>query len=564
MKYLCKKQAAFILMWTVFCYIILFGAPEVYAQAPTEIQFLDENGTTQICNNYKAVTQNMATLGSQGTTTWYAVESDTIINDRIMILGDVHLILSDNTTLDAKRGISVIDNNRFTVYAQSDDGNMGRLIATGHYANAVNHYHSAGIGGDSQDNVGTITINGGNITAIGGGYAAGIGGGYYGSAGGNRQNGYGGGDITISGGVITATNENRTSGIGAGKSNLPGFAFAGVQSTFSTGTNGRAVIRTTAFVLDQKDTQNWSGIIFEHNNGNVFGQVSLTQNLTIESYEKLDIAGNSVLSIPGSITVTNNGTINIKDNGLINGDGTLDTKNGSLNGDNISQITINCKVDTSASTHITFTIGSDISNKQDLSILLTAAANYELPQTITVRIQGQELNAGKYTYDSAVGKLVIPANEILGNIEIIASADRITIIEIPAKEATCEEDGNIAYYKDIDTDKCYTDSTKTTEIAPEDTVIKAKGHSWGEWVITKQPSIDEEGQRERVCKNDPAYKEMEAIAKLTSKDAIFKQALKLGSPNTGDTIAILIWAAFIAVSCLGLFGAVRYVRRRRK
>lgn len=220
------------------------------------VSYLDENGNKEVCNNYVQITSDMNTLGASDTTTWYVVKNNVTINDRIKILGDVHLILSDNTLFNAFRGITVDGNNSFTIYAQSTNNNMGELFAQGHYTHAVNHYHSAGIGGEDQSDVGNITIRGGKITAIGGGYAAGIGGGYYGSAGGKKQHGYGGGNIVVTGGNITASNERGTSGIGAGKSNEYLFEFQGSKSEFSTGTNGNAVIRTNAFVLDDKDEKN--------------------------------------------------------------------------------------------------------------------------------------------------------------------------------------------------------------------------------------------------------------------------------------------------------------------
>ena len=42
-------------------------------------------------------------------------------------------------------------------------------------------------------------------------------------------------------------------------------------------------------------------------------------------------------------------------------------------------------------------------------------------------------------------------------------------------------------------------------------VIKASGHDWGEWTVTKEATETEEGEEQRVCKNDPDHKETRVI-----------------------------------------------------
>lgn len=51
---------------------------------------------------------------------------------------------------------------------------------------------------------------------------------------------------------------------------------------------------------------------------------------------------------------------------------------------------------------------------------------------------------------------------------------------VPAKDASCEYDGNIAYWKDPETGKCYSDEAGEHEIAESDTVIAATGHTYAE------------------------------------------------------------------------------------
>ena len=159
------------------------------------------------------VTAGDTNWGSASNETWYAVTENITNTNRIIVSGHVHLILCNHKTFTASSGITVTgDDNRLTIYAQSEtDGEMGQLVANG---NGEEYHSAAGIGGGSNDDVGSgITINGGKITATGGlnnynnneGYgAAGIGGGY----------GKTGSDITINGGIIVANGKKCSPGIG--------------------------------------------------------------------------------------------------------------------------------------------------------------------------------------------------------------------------------------------------------------------------------------------------------------------------------------------------------------
>lgn len=65
------------------------------------------------------------------TTGWYAVTSNTTIEDRVMVSGTVNLILCGNAALTAEKGINVAPGNTLNIYAQSTGVDMGKLIATG-------------------------------------------------------------------------------------------------------------------------------------------------------------------------------------------------------------------------------------------------------------------------------------------------------------------------------------------------------------------------------------------------------------------------------------------------
>ncbi|MCR5788568.1 MAG: InlB B-repeat-containing protein [Lachnospiraceae bacterium] len=161
------------------------------------------------------VTASTVTMNSG----WYVVTEDVNAPSRMMVKGDVHLVLCDGAELDARgnggtMGISVTEGNSLTIYSQA--GNTGRLVAS---SNNVNYY--AGIGGNSPEdlssnpdpfpyleknkNAGNITIHGGEIIARGSHDSAAIG----------KAKGGKGGKITIYGGKITAERYAGVNGAGS-------------------------------------------------------------------------------------------------------------------------------------------------------------------------------------------------------------------------------------------------------------------------------------------------------------------------------------------------------------
>ncbi|MBR1427756.1 MAG: hypothetical protein IJ582_01835, partial [Prevotella sp.] len=152
------------------------------------ISYLDATGAQQSCTTYTTV-ESSSTSWNSG---WCVVNSNTTISDRITVSGTVNLILTNNATLTASKGITVGSDATLNIYAQTnDEATMGALVADATNDNA-NWY--AGIGGVENADAGMITINGGQINATGW-CAAGIG-----SGGGTSTVG----TITINGGIVTA------------------------------------------------------------------------------------------------------------------------------------------------------------------------------------------------------------------------------------------------------------------------------------------------------------------------------------------------------------------------
>ena len=170
--------------------------------------YLLEDGSTVAQNGCSRVSLLVDNPGVTMANGWYVVDESKSFDNRIQIVGTVHLILADGTTLNANKGIHVPHGSTFHVWGQSwpDVNTMGKLKAD---ARSLEGY--AGIGGDLHDFSGPLFFHGGNTTAYGGqAYnlgAAGIGGGASGSS----------SLITISGGSVAGyAGDNEHEGLGAG------------------------------------------------------------------------------------------------------------------------------------------------------------------------------------------------------------------------------------------------------------------------------------------------------------------------------------------------------------
>ena len=101
---------------------------------------------------------------------WIVVKGDITI-DTIYIVGNVHMILCDGAKLTVTDyGVKIPEKYSLSIYAQENF--TGELTASGNNNGSNGEYFGTpGIGGGG----GSVTINGGVITAYGGYYAAGIG-----------------------------------------------------------------------------------------------------------------------------------------------------------------------------------------------------------------------------------------------------------------------------------------------------------------------------------------------------------------------------------------------------
>lgn len=187
-------------------------------------RYWDSVNNTVVSNN--AVASGLISIASSTTELtdgWYILDKDITVSQRMTVSGTVNLILADGYTLTANKGINVASGNTLNIYGQVSE--TGKLIASVPSSDE----NFAAVGGGSNQNCGTITINSGTVqaTAL---RAAAIGGGWSGEE----------GSITINGGYVTAINNKSGAGIGSG-SNPDGEAVGTVMI------NGGTVIASNTY-----------------------------------------------------------------------------------------------------------------------------------------------------------------------------------------------------------------------------------------------------------------------------------------------------------------------------
>jgi hypothetical protein len=215
--------------------------------ASAQTSYIDATGATQTATA-TPLTGSETTL----TTGWYSIPSSVAsFSARLVISGDVKIILEDGCDVTITGGISVNSGNSLTLYSQSLGASMGKLTARANDTPGTNNAHGdAGIGGDGESatdghDCGTVIINGGYIIAYGPNRSneisfngAGIGGG----GGANGAKGGTGGTIIINNGKVEAYGGDDGAGIGGGCQNNGGTITINNGEVYAEGCHGGAGI----------------------------------------------------------------------------------------------------------------------------------------------------------------------------------------------------------------------------------------------------------------------------------------------------------------------------------
>ena len=212
------------------------------------LDYLDDNGNKQTWTGGYTVVQGATWQEAGGLNGWYVVSGDITLEQRVMVYGNVKLVLADGATLKANGGIQVSPGSGLTIYCQS--GKTGALMAVSREPAGNLRATGAAIGGaystQGKGDAGKIRIVGGVITATSGAPGcAGIGGGTDGV-----------GTVTIDGGSVKATGCGNGDGIG-GKAAGTVVAINHGSVTAKGGDDGGVGItgRTESTVTEDKDEE---------------------------------------------------------------------------------------------------------------------------------------------------------------------------------------------------------------------------------------------------------------------------------------------------------------------
>ncbi len=83
---------------------------------------------------------------------------------------------------------------------------------------------------------------------------------------------------------------------------------------------------------------------------------------------------------------------------------------------------------------------------------------------------------------------------------------------VSAQAATCEKPGEYNYEAYLPESLSRVGKELTFYNKVE---IPATGHDWGDWFLSKEPTVNEEGEETRICRNDSSHKETRKVKKLT-------------------------------------------------
>ena len=306
------------------------------------------------------------------------------------------------------------------------------------------------------------------------------------------------------------------------------------------------------------------GIVFDGNEGTVYGDVTLQEDLEIAEGENLTIGENASLTVPEGKTLTNNGTVTTEEGGTLTNNGSLDCNHhfggtatctekakcdlcGAEFGDFLPHSLIKteakaptCTVEGNEAYWTCGTCGkyfSDASGDTEIAkdSWILSAINHDWndavytwsdngstctatrtckhdsahTETAVATVTPAQTKAptctenGETTYTA-----VFEADWAMTQTKVLADipATGHSLTKTEAKAPTCTEAGNQAYWTCGTCGKYFSDANGDTEIAKDSWIISAINHDWNDAVYT----WSDDGSTctaTRTCKNDSAHTE---------------------------------------------------------
>lgn len=223
--------------------------------------------------------------------------------------------------------------------------------------------------------------------------------------------------------------------------------------------------------------------------------------------------------------------------------------------------------------------------------------------------EGEELltsfEAGK-TYLYSISVLITDSSEFAQEVTLVLNGERIPITDdngfvgyyylgcyeiksmtpvehthnptlVPAKDASCTEAGNKAYYTCDGCDKWFEDAAGAVEITDKSSmIVPATGHTASDWisdadshwkvctaadcgVVLEESKAAHSYGDDNVC-DICGYEKAASSADPAKPD----ETTKPTGPQTGDSSYSGLWLAVLVVSGLGIFGITVYSKRKKR
>ena len=154
---------------------------------------------------------------------------------------------------------------------------------------------------------------------------------------------------------------------------------------------------------------------------------------------------------------------------------------------------------------------------------------------------------------------------------VFESVHSHTLVKTGRVDPTCEKEGTEEYWTCSECGEIFSDAAGTDEIETP-AVIPALGHNWGEWIVDREATEDEEGEQHRVCANDPSHVEIQSIPRIdntdsdasdnNSSDASSSSSKKSKGVDTGDESLASLWSVILTSAFMAL--ALLAVSRKRE
>ena len=142
----------------------------------------------------------------------------------------------------------------------------------------------------------------------------------------------------------------------------------------------------------------------------------------------------------------------------------------------------------------------------------------------------------EYWICDACGKLFSDENaeHQIESASVIPATGHI-LEKVARVDPTCTEQGMEEYWVCSLCGKMFSDETAENQIV-EPLTIEALGHDWGEWVVTKEPTTEEEGVETRTCTRDPSHTETRSIPKKEVVTEVTATAETSEATTTAETV----------------------------